>query len=132
MANQKFRRSRKNAGKNAQNAPSGKNVPQRSGNVPVQHSGKNAPQQQNYDNNLRGVLFRNNRKTNAVQPDYTGQSEIEGVEYWIAAWVKVSKKGQSFMSLAFTEKESQNDNDNDDQYIQNIQNIQNNVDDLPF
>jgi hypothetical protein len=27
------------------------------------------------------------------------------VEYWISSWVKTSKKGEHFMSLAFTAKE---------------------------
>lgn len=59
---------------------------------------------QEYDNELRGVLFKNDRKETDNHPDYKGSCEVDGVEYWIAAWIKTGKKGK-FMSLAFTEKE---------------------------
>lgn len=60
---------------------------------------------QQYDNELRGVLFKNDRKGNENQPDYKGSCEVDGVEYWISAWIKEGQKGK-FMSLSFTEKEA--------------------------
>lgn len=57
-----------------------------------------------FDNNMRGVLFKNDRKESDNHPDYKGSAEVDGVEYWIAAWIKTGKKGK-FMSLSFTEKE---------------------------
>ncbi len=57
-----------------------------------------------YDNNMRGVLFKNDRKESENHPDYKGQAEVDGVEYWIAAWIKEGKKGK-FMSISFTEKD---------------------------
>jgi hypothetical protein len=58
-----------------------------------------------YDNEKTGALFRNARKTQDKQPDHNGNCTIEGVEYWISAWVKESKKdGSKFFSLAFTPK----------------------------
>lgn len=57
-----------------------------------------------YDNNLRGVLFKNDRKESANHPDYKGNAEVEGVEYWLSAWIKEGAKGK-FMSLSFTAKE---------------------------
>lgn len=57
-----------------------------------------------YDNDLSGVLFKNDRKEKTSQPDYKGSCEIDGEEFWIAAWIKDGKKGK-FMSLAFTPKE---------------------------
>jgi uncharacterized protein (DUF736 family) len=61
-----------------------------------------------YDNNMRGVLFKNTRKTKDSQPDYRGSCEIEGVEYWIAGWRKTPKSGgDSFLSLAFSIKEDE-------------------------
>lgn len=57
-----------------------------------------------YDNNLRGVLFKNDKKESDNHPDYKGSAEIEGAEYWIAAWIKSGDKGK-FMSLSFTAKE---------------------------
>lgn len=57
-----------------------------------------------YDNNMRGVLFKNDRKENDKHPDYKGQCEIDGAEYWLSAWIKMGAKGK-FMSLSFTAKE---------------------------
>ncbi len=59
---------------------------------------------QQYDNNLRGVLFKNDRKENEKHPDYKGSCEIEGNEYWLSAWIRSGDKGK-FMSLSFTLKE---------------------------
>ena len=36
-----------------------------------------------YDNNLRGVLFVNDKGDNPNRPDMTGSCEIDGVEYKI-------------------------------------------------
>lgn len=60
-----------------------------------------------FDNNLRGVLFKNDRKEKDSHPDYKGQCEIDGADYWISAWIKTGAKGK-FMSLAFTAKEQPN------------------------
>lgn len=59
-----------------------------------------------YDNNLRGALFRNEEKDdgNPNWPDYKGQAEIARVEYWVSAWIKTSKAGKKFMSLSFKPK----------------------------
>jgi hypothetical protein len=59
---------------------------------------------QQYDNNLKGVLFKNDKKETEKHPDYKGSCEIEGTEYWIAAWIKEGQKGK-FMSLSFSLKE---------------------------
>ncbi len=61
-----------------------------------------------YDNS--GVLFRNDRKQNDRHPDYKGNMTIEGVEYWLSAWIKRGKKG-NFMSLAVNRKETQGERD---------------------
>jgi hypothetical protein len=64
-----------------------------------------------YDNNLRGVLFKNDDKREGKQdPDYTGNCQIndaEGneVEYWLNGWIKTSKKGTKFMSLSLKPKD---------------------------
>jgi hypothetical protein len=61
---------------------------------------------QDYDNNLRGVLFKNDRKEKDTHPDYKGSCEVDGTEYWLSAWIKDGRNGK-FMSLAFTEKEEE-------------------------
>jgi hypothetical protein len=58
-----------------------------------------------YDNNLRGALFKNQKRTEERQPEYTGNCEIDGKEYWVSAWVRESKNGQKFFSMAYTPKE---------------------------
>lgn len=58
-----------------------------------------------YDNNLRGVLFRNDKEGVETRPDYTGHCEINRVQFWMDAWIKVAKKdGKKFMSVAFKPK----------------------------
>ena len=58
-------------------------------------------------NDLSGSLFKNERKATDRHPDYNGSCKIEGKEYWIAGWIKTSKAGRKFMSLAFTVKDEQ-------------------------
>lgn len=57
-----------------------------------------------YDNNMRGVLFKNDRKEKDTHPDYKGSCEINGEEMWMSAWLKDGKSGK-FMSFSFTPKE---------------------------
>ncbi len=59
-----------------------------------------------YDNNLTGVLFKNDRKEKETHPDYKGSCEVGGTEYWISGWIKDGKSGK-FISFKFTEKDEQ-------------------------
>lgn len=54
---------------------------------------------------MTGVLFRNDRKENDKHPDRKGSALIDGIEYWVAGWLKEGKNGQ-FLSLAFTVKDA--------------------------
>ena len=51
-----------------------------------------------YDNEKSGVLFKNDKEGNEKRPDYKGSIQIEGVEYWLSAWIKDGKRGK-FLSL---------------------------------
>lgn len=51
-----------------------------------------------------GTLGVNTRKEKDTHPGYTGQARINGVDYWISAWVKQGQSGK-FFSLAFKPKE---------------------------
>lgn len=53
-----------------------------------------------------GVLFKNDRKTQDNHPDYNGSALIDGVDYWMSAWLKDGQKGK-FMSFAFKPKDDQ-------------------------
>jgi uncharacterized protein (DUF736 family) len=57
-----------------------------------------------YDNNNRGSIFKNDRKDDAKFPDYKGSINVDGIDYWLSAWIKVSKDGQKFMSLSVKNK----------------------------
>ena len=58
-----------------------------------------------YDNNNRGVLFKNDRKEKETHPDFRGNIEVNGVEFYIKGWKKVSAKDVPFISLAVDAKE---------------------------
>lgn len=61
-----------------------------------------------YDNNLRGVLFPNEKQSD-THPDYKGNVEVDGTEYWMSGWKKVSKAGKPFLSISLTAKEPKTD-----------------------
>lgn len=62
-----------------------------------------------YDNTNRGLLAKNDRKQSEQHPEYTGSININGVEYWLSAWVKVGKsgrlEGQKYFSLSVKAKD---------------------------
>lgn len=61
---------------------------------------------QQYDNRGRGVLFKNEDKTEERHPDYRGNITLpDGTECWLDAWIKSAKKdGRRFMSLSMKPK----------------------------
>jgi hypothetical protein len=60
---------------------------------------------QQYDNTDRGALFKNDRKESDSHPDYKGQLNVGGVEFWLSAWLKTDRNGAKFMSLSVKAKE---------------------------
>lgn len=86
----------------------------------------------NYDNNLRGVLFKNNKRIKDTQPNMTGSCEIDGVEYWVSAWTKESQSGNKFMSLSFTAKESMENGNASGASKQSAPVVEEFEDDIPF
>ena len=58
-----------------------------------------------YDNNMRGVLFKNDKRETDKHPHAKGSCEIDGVEYWVSAWTQTSKAGQKYQSLSFQRKD---------------------------
>lgn len=85
-----------------------------------------------YDNTNRGVLFKNDRKEKETHPDYKGSyTDANGAEFWLSAWLKKDKNGNTFMSLSTTLK--------DDAHKQGVQQARQAAnpaqeldDDLPF
>ena len=59
-----------------------------------------------YDNTNSGALFKNEDKAEPNHPDYKGSLNVDGKEFWVAAWIKTGKKtGQKFMSLSVQSKD---------------------------
>ena len=65
---------------------------------------------QDFDNELTGTLFRNDKGDNPKRSDYKGSATIKGVEYWASAWVKKAEKGkragEQFLSIRYEAKEA--------------------------
>lgn len=51
-----------------------------------------------------GSLFRNDHKEQEGHADYTGSAKIQGCEYYINAWVNISKNGRKYFSFSFKPK----------------------------
>lgn len=51
-----------------------------------------------------GALFKAKASENPRWPQYEGSATVDGVDYWLSAWVKEGKSGK-FFSLAFKPKE---------------------------
>ena len=63
-----------------------------------------APEQKD----MKGFMMQNDRKTTGKHPDYNGKVCVEGVMYWISAWVNVSlKTKKEFISISLTAIDSQ-------------------------
>jgi hypothetical protein len=59
-----------------------------------------------YDNTNKGILGRNDRKTQDNHPDFSGSINIEGREYWLSGWIKERKDGSGrFFSLSVKPKD---------------------------
>lgn len=52
-----------------------------------------------------GSLFLNDRKEKETHPSHTGTALIDGVEYYISAWVKEGNN-KKFFSMAFKPKQA--------------------------
>lgn len=57
-----------------------------------------------YDNTNRFVLFQNDRKEKDTQPDYKGEINIGGKEYWLSGWKKLTGAGKPMLSGSIEEK----------------------------
>ena len=53
---------------------------------------------------LSGSLFKNDRKEQDNHPDYRGDCLINGVAYWASGWIKTTRNGDKFLSMAYTRK----------------------------
>lgn len=63
-----------------------------------------------YDNTNTGMMMRNRNRETEKHPEFTGSINIDGVEYWLSAWVNTGKdgskiQGQKYFSLKFKPKD---------------------------
>ena len=58
-----------------------------------------------YDNTNSGAIFPAREKKSEKHPDMTGSLNVNGVEYYVSAWTKVSKQGNKFLSLSVNPKQ---------------------------
>jgi hypothetical protein len=55
-----------------------------------------------YDNNMTGIISKNDRKEKETHADIKGKCEIDGKDYYIDGWLKQRKDGSGhFYSLRF-------------------------------
>ena len=60
-----------------------------------------------YDNTNRGIISKNERKTEDRHPDIKGSINVEGREFWIDGWRKERNDGSgSFYSLSVKPKDA--------------------------
>lgn len=55
-----------------------------------------------YDNTNQGAIWGNDRKTEDRQPDFKGNINVEGKEYWVSAWKRRPDASPSSPSLKFS------------------------------
>lgn len=61
-----------------------------------------------YDNTNRGAIWKNDKKTEEKHPDFRGELNVEGSEYWVSAWKRKpgAKESAPPLTFALTLKES--------------------------
>lgn len=60
-----------------------------------------------YDETNRGAIWKNDKGDNPDRPDFKGNLNVEGVEYWVSAWKRPDDAKENAPSLKFqiTKKE---------------------------
>lgn len=66
-----------------------------------------------YDDTNRGALFKNEQKESDKHPDYKGKVNVDGVDFWLSAWIKTAESGRKYMSLSVQPKEQSREERNE-------------------
>ena len=56
-----------------------------------------------YEERNKGAISKNKRKAKPSHPDYTGDLNIDGVEYWISGWIQDGKNGKFDLASLYGE-----------------------------
>jgi hypothetical protein len=57
-----------------------------------------------YDNSNRGSIWPNKKKDTEKHPDFTGEVNVDGRDYWVSAWKRKPDANPKAPSLTFTVK----------------------------
>lgn len=61
-----------------------------------------------YDNELKGALFKNDEKQDGdTSADYKGSATIGGIDYFMDAWINTAQSGRKYLSVKFKAKQKQ-------------------------
>jgi len=55
-----------------------------------------------YDNTNRGAIWGNKKKTTENHPDFTGDINVEGKEYWVSGWKRKEGASPSSPAMSFS------------------------------
>lgn len=63
----------------------------------------------NYDDSNKGAIWGNDKKETDKHPDFRGQANVDGTEYWVAAWKRGPNDNPKSPALrfSFTPKDEQ-------------------------
>jgi hypothetical protein len=64
-----------------------------------------------YDNTNSGMMARNENLKTDKHPEFSGSINVEGVDYWLSAWVNEGKpggkmEGRKYFSIKINRKEN--------------------------
>lgn len=56
----------------------------------------------NYDRTNRGAIWKNDKKEKDTHPDFKGDLNVNGVEYWVSAWKRKPDANPKAPALSFS------------------------------
>jgi len=67
-----------------------------------------------HDNNMKGAIWKNDKREKDTHPHFKGDAEIDGVQYWVSAWKRDDGGNPKAPALkfSFTKKEAKWDEGN--------------------
>jgi len=55
-----------------------------------------------YDNTNRGAIWKNDKKETEKHPDFRGELNVGGTEYWVSAWKRSPGAPEKSPALSFS------------------------------
>lgn len=57
-----------------------------------------------YDDTNKGAIWKNDKRETDKHPHFTGQANVDGVEYWVSAWKRDADANEKAPALRFAFK----------------------------